>query len=305
MAGISASDIGKRVTIRLHDNPGFRDIVGHLISKNSLKNRRGEIVQFDPSQIFIWREIEDVPRSATSGAPLSIRVNQLERIANETWKAKEEVQIGDWLLRADVGVTRRANSALVLGHGNHIDEVISWYRVRQLNPTISLVPSLHQEIDLELERRGFEKLLDMDVMVKEGDKSEANFEYLVDEKPDQSWLAIHGDQPIEPLLIRSESKYLKIIESGALIAIGRTSFRDQWAVISRIWVAENQRGKGIGRQMLHALEAESGDRKLALQVATTNSAAISLYKSAGYSLHHTGRFRALPQQINLSLDCQC
>lgn len=306
MAQISESDIGKRVTIRLHDNPGYRDIVGHLISPSSLKNRHGEIVQFDPSQIFIWREIKEVTRTATSGAPFSIRVNELEQIANKTWQAKEQEQHGSWLFRADVGVTRRANSALVLGNGNQIEQMatqmISWYQNRQLNPTISLVPELHRELDSELDRRGFKKLLDLDVMVKEGEESKVDFEYLVDIKPDQSWLAVHGDQLIEPLLKRSESKYLKIIESGELVAIGRTSFTEDWAVLSRIWVDENSRGKGFGRKILQALEAESGGRKLALQVSSTNSSAISLYESAGYLLHHTGRFRALPQQIDPSLD---
>ena len=306
MAQISESDIGKRVTIRLHDNPGYRDIVGHLISPSSLKNRHGEIVEFDPSQIFIWREIKDVARTATSGAPFSIRVNELERIANETWLAKEQEQIGNWLFRADVGITRRANSALVLGTGDQIEQMatqmISWYQHRQLIPTVSLVPELHRELDLELEQRGFEKLLDLDVMVKEHEKLDVDFDYLVDNKPDQIWMAVHGDQPIEALLKRSESKYLKIFDSGKLAAIGRTSFAKDWAVLSRIWVDENFRGKGYGRKILQALEAESDGRKLALQVSTTNSNAISLYKSAGYLLHHTGRFRALPQQIDPALD---
>lgn len=306
MAQISESDIGKRVTIRLYDNPGYRDIVGYLISPSSLKNRHGEIVEFDPSQIFIWREIKEVARTATSGAPFSIRVNELERIANETWLAKEQEQVGNWLLRADVGITRRANSALVLGTGDQIEKIItqmiSWYQYRQLIPTVSLIPELHRELDSELDRRGFKKLLDLDVMVKESEKFAVDFEYLVENKPDQIWMAVHGDQLLEPLLNRSESKYLKIFHSGKLAAIGRTSFAKDWAVLSRIWVDENFRGKGYGRKMLQALESESVGRKLALQVSTTNINAISLYESAGYFLHHTGRFRALPQQIDPTLD---
>ncbi|NDA83654.1 MAG: cysteine--tRNA ligase, partial [Actinobacteria bacterium] len=61
MAEISDSDIGKRVTIRLHDEPGYRDIVGHLLSQTSLKNRHGQIVNFDPKKIHLWREIVEVP----------------------------------------------------------------------------------------------------------------------------------------------------------------------------------------------------------------------------------------------------
>ncbi len=48
--------IGRRVTIRLHDEGGgFRDIVGVLESTTSLRNRHGELLEFSHSEIFIWR----------------------------------------------------------------------------------------------------------------------------------------------------------------------------------------------------------------------------------------------------------
>lgn len=50
--------IGKRVTIRLHDEgSGFRDIVGFLESPTSLRNRHGQLIEFSYSEIFIWREV--------------------------------------------------------------------------------------------------------------------------------------------------------------------------------------------------------------------------------------------------------
>jgi hypothetical protein len=53
-----AAMIGKRVTVRLHDpEGGFRDIVGHLETPFSLRNRHGELIQFSHEQIFIWREV--------------------------------------------------------------------------------------------------------------------------------------------------------------------------------------------------------------------------------------------------------
>lgn len=301
---ISERDIGKRVTIRLHDAPGYRDIVGRLLTPNSLKNRHGEIIQFNPEDIYVWREIAEVPRTATSGAPLSVRVYDLERVANETWKAREELQVGNWIFRADVGVTRRANSGLILGPDNHIDELITWYRERNLNPTVSLVPEINKALDSELEQRGFKTLLDLEVLVKEPTIAEVDFQYEVLNQPDEEWLAIHGDEKIKDLLCRN-GKHLKLKSDGKLTAIGRIAFADDWAVLSRIWVAPELRGKGIGRKMLQALEAESKGAKLALQVQSENVAAYELYKSAGYVTHHIGRFRALPQQIDLSQDCQC
>ena len=50
--------IGKRVTIRLHDEgSSFRDIVGFLESPTSLRNRHGQLIEFSYSEIFIWREV--------------------------------------------------------------------------------------------------------------------------------------------------------------------------------------------------------------------------------------------------------
>jgi hypothetical protein len=50
--------IGQRVSIRLHElNGGFRDILGHLVTPHSLRNKRGELVEFSHSEIFVWRQV--------------------------------------------------------------------------------------------------------------------------------------------------------------------------------------------------------------------------------------------------------
>ncbi len=304
-AEILDSDIGKRVTIRLHDEPGYRDIVGHLISTTSLRNRHGQVINFDPQQIYIWRAIEEVPRTASTGAPLSIRIQELEKIANETWVANEQEEVGGWIFRADVGVTRRANSALILGTDNQIDKCITWYRKRNLQPTVSLVPDINEELDTELERRNFRKLLDLDVMVKDPVDREIDFEFEAFDVPSSEWLAVHEDEAIKPLLLRTPSKYVEFRIEKDLFAIGRIAFASDWAVISRIWVSPTMRSKGYGRKVLHALESLAKGSKLALQVQRENENAFQLYLSEGYKTHHTGRFRSQSQQINLAQDCQC
>lgn len=58
LAAQFAELIGLRVSIRLHDpEGGFRDILGHLVTPYSLRNKRGEIVEFSHSEIFLWRQV--------------------------------------------------------------------------------------------------------------------------------------------------------------------------------------------------------------------------------------------------------
>ncbi len=50
--------IGQRVSIRLHEaQGGFRDILGHLLTPYSLRNKRGEVIEFSHGEIFVWRKV--------------------------------------------------------------------------------------------------------------------------------------------------------------------------------------------------------------------------------------------------------
>jgi N-acetylglutamate synthase len=50
--------IGQRVSIRLHEaQGGFRDILGHLLTPYSLRNKRGEVIEFSHSEIFVWKKV--------------------------------------------------------------------------------------------------------------------------------------------------------------------------------------------------------------------------------------------------------
>lgn len=55
-------NVGKRVSIRLHDaGGGFRDLLGLLVSTESVKRKDGSIVPFDRAQVFAFRIVESKP----------------------------------------------------------------------------------------------------------------------------------------------------------------------------------------------------------------------------------------------------
>ena len=52
----SESEIGKRVSIRLHDpQGGFRDLLGTLEEVDAVRKKDGTLAKFDPSSIFVWK----------------------------------------------------------------------------------------------------------------------------------------------------------------------------------------------------------------------------------------------------------
>ena len=54
----SISEIGKRVTIRLHDpESGFRDLLGVLEEIDAVRKKDGTLKKFDPAEIALWKVV--------------------------------------------------------------------------------------------------------------------------------------------------------------------------------------------------------------------------------------------------------
>lgn len=54
----SAADVGERVSIRLFDpEGGFRDLLGLLESPNTVRKRDGDLAEFEPHRIFVWKVV--------------------------------------------------------------------------------------------------------------------------------------------------------------------------------------------------------------------------------------------------------
>jgi hypothetical protein len=54
----SVNEIGKRVSIRLHDpEGGFRDLLGTLEAIDAVRKKDGALAKFDPESIFVWKVV--------------------------------------------------------------------------------------------------------------------------------------------------------------------------------------------------------------------------------------------------------
>jgi len=303
--------IGKRVTIRLREaDGGFRDIVGILQSEHELINSKFQAISFSKDDIAIWREIKPLPDRAGTGLPLSLRIIELEKLSDTTWPATEIIEFGKWRLRISDGFTMRANSVLPTGAGpigepplalaDAIEYVIKIYRDKGLTPTFTLPLPIYQELDEYLESQGWQIKVGAQFLIKDIDSiatemfSQNDFEIL--DHPSQAWLGLQSDHRLENLMQRYPAKYGLIKSGESVKAVGRIATLGTWAMATRLFVDPSHRGKGLAQQLMLRLMAaakEDGATKIGLQVDLENAAALALYDSMGFRLHHKYVYRIL------------
>jgi len=310
-----AAAIGARVTVRLHEaTGGFRDIVGTLQrcgdGVNELINSKGQIITFSTDEIAIWREVKPLPDRAGTGAPFSLRIQELEHLSDLTWPADEITELGKWRLRISDGFTMRANSVLPTGAApfgepnldidKAVDEVVKIYQEKGLTPTFTLPLPLYEELDNYLASFGWNVKIGAEYLVGEIpdslDLDSADFEIVITPEPTPEWLEVQSDHQLERIMRNYPARYAQIKFQNKTIAIGRIATSAKWSLATRVFVNPEFRGKGIGALLMRALMAaakEEGATKVGLQVDSENGAGLALYKSMGFRFHHSYNYRVL------------
>lgn len=308
--------IGARVSIRFHDpEGGFRDLVGYLESENTLRNRHGELIEFDREKIALYKVIEEKINLAGHGAPLSVRIQELENVLTTTWPPVKQELFGKWLLRTSGKFTMRANSVLPCGKApfgeplKEIDEaiahVVAHFEKQGLVPTFSIPLPTYQELDSKLFDNGWIEKVRAHVMV--GDiaplaMNKSNFKTTISESFDDAFLALQDDHGVAELMRAYPALYASVFDGEKLIGVGRTSHADGWSALSRVFVDPAYRGQGVSKLIVNALlgaSFEAGIKKSVLQVDSKNTVAISLYSSLGFSFHHEYVYRSYQKTLNL------
>jgi GNAT superfamily N-acetyltransferase len=303
--------VGKRVTIRLREpGGGFRDIVGILQSERVLVNSKSQSISFSPDEIAIWREIKPLPDLAGKGAPLSQRIMELEKLSDLTWPADEVIEYGKWRLRISDGFSMRANSVLPLGAAPigeppvdlaaAVNKVISTYREKKLRPTFSIPLPIYDELDRYLEEAGWNIKIDANFLIRDIGEIEIfnHPDYSVEilDTPTKLWLEMNSDLPLEKIMRGYPARYGAVKSDGEIIAVGRIATASGWSIVTRIFVHPSFRGKGVARILMDNLLAaakDDGATKVALQVDNENGAALALYQSLGFRVHHKFVYRVL------------
>ena len=315
--------IGQRLTLRLKDpEGGYRDLVGVLESEKTLRKKSGDVVEFDPQLIALVHPIVEGKKRAGTGAPLSLRIAELENLSSRTWPALKSQQLGNWIIRISDGVTYRANSVLVQGSppwgepGVDIEQAISSvekiYSDANLPAVFHCPLPLYQELKDYLMERGWKEKVGAAFLISDIESQAdltplfqiKNVELFCDSKPSPEFLALHGDEILETIMTSYPAHYISLRMDGKIVATARLAILDSWSILTRLFVAQSHRRLGLAELLMQAstnISLDHGADKISLQLDQSNTAAQKLYEKLGFRAHHTYSF--LERQE--SSECAC
>lgn len=307
---LDSRDVGHRVVVRRivgasHGRPLFADLLGVLLefTDGSLTVRTST----GPVRVPLG-EVHRAKRIPDRRRPGGRQIRELEWAADEAWPAPVVAHLGQWRLRAADGWTGRANSALAVGDPGlpidaAIDEVVRWYAARGQHPLVNVPLPYAARIDAALAARGWPHrpktlvlTVDLPDLVKAARPDAGLPAVTLAAAPTPAWLAMVAGEKGEPppaarhvLTAVPGLRFAHLYSGDDLVAVARGAVTSGWFGLSLLAVRRDQRRRGLARHVVAALAgwaAETGAERGYLQVEERNTAAVALYASLGYTLHH-------------------
>ena len=320
--------VGLRVVVR-HLLPGesgpsggprMTDVLGVMETWSGGVTRirtEGGVVEVPVADIVSGKPVPPKP-SVRLREPLAT----MERRATRDWPPEEVEPLGEWLLRAAGGYSRRANSALALGDpgmpmADALRRVEGWYAERGLPALVLTVPT--EPVAGQVAAEGWTAFSD-DVLFQVGgvaavlrtlDETAPEATAVADsvviaDTVDESWWVADHDPPftehVRAVLTGPDEVALARLEvDGEVVARGRAVLNvgsDVRLGLSTLWTRPDLRGQGLGAGVLRALvewAAEGGATSAYLQVEVGNARAVALYERLGFLTHHTYRYLRSPR----------
>lgn len=301
---------GRRVSVRrvVERDPDGRlrtaDVVGDLIGLDA----QTAVIETATGAVEVPRPYVVASRLV---APSTADELALDRITARSLRPAETHELDGWLLRADHGLLRRANSVLPAGQlrrplPDALDEARAWYAERGLPLLVAIPVEARRLLDAELGERGWDFEVESHVMTARLDHvraAAADAEVELTDQPDDAWLALYrgGEAATEvgrALLTRHDTvTFAQIRDNGDTVAVARGTVEDGWLGVMAVEVAPEHRRRGLARAVTAALwqwGREAGATRTFLQVERENTAAVALYERLGYHVHHDYLYRVDP-----------
>lgn len=229
-------------------------------------------------------------------------IRALEMAGHATWPAFEEEWIGDWLIRAARGMSRRNNSVTPMGDpgmpvATAIARCEAWFEDRDIPSIFRFTDLAPPDLEGVLERRGYRLEDSTSVMATEIGPTEVDAHIVVCGEPRPSWMDVmvaerdrgpEHRRTVERLLNGTDNAggYAEYVIDGSTVAVGSMAVAGEHAAIFNMNTLPPHRRRGLATAILRALlarAAELGARTAMLQVRLDNPGAIALYEREGFT----------------------
>lgn len=220
--------------------------------------------------------------------------------------------MGEWVLSAGGGFSRRRNSSVPIGPylsdaEHQVERVAAWYRERGVVPRFRITPECAPETDELLMQLGYIREAPTVVLARSLDASVIPDGIVESPVATDAWITAELDalgidrSLVGPWVetinaVPSPRVFAMAINEGAAIGAGFGVVVDGLLASFEVAVAEAHRRQGHARRLmaaLHAFGAREGAGEAFLQVEEANAPAIALYESLGYRLAYPYWYRLL------------
>ncbi|MFI0792292.1 GNAT family N-acetyltransferase [Micromonospora rubida] len=310
-------DVGHRIVVRRivgirEGRPLFSDALGELVELSethlTLTTAQGRL------QVPMG-EVHRAKRVPPGRRPTAAAVVALELAADAAWPAPTRDRLGDWLLRSAEGWTGRANSALPVGDPDRplpaaLNAVERWYADLGQPAMVNTPLPLAAPVGAELDARGWGArppvlVQTVALATLRADRPGVPPVELT-AAPSDDWLAVAAgrkgglpDAARHVLTAVDQVRFAQVYADGELLAVGRGTVTGARRLLglTLIEVLPHAHRQGLATRVIRSLAdwgAALGATDAFLQVEQSNAPAVALYRSLGFTTHHTYLTRVAP-----------
>ncbi|HZJ48565.1 MAG TPA: GNAT family N-acetyltransferase [Acidimicrobiia bacterium] len=228
-------------------------------------------------------------------------VEGIERVAAAAWPTNERTTVGEWVLSAGDGFSRRRNSTIPCGPvpadvEQRLDDVAGWYVVRGLPVLYRITPTCDPSIDRILDERGYRAESLTVVMTRPLGALEVVADVTSSPVATESWVsteleALGVDRSlVGPWLatiavVPAPVAFVTSMDGPQTAGAGFGMVDDGLLGVFEVAVRPDGRRWGHAKRImssLHAFGIRQDAEAVFLQVTEDNVAALDLYRSIGY-----------------------
>lgn len=228
---------------------------------------------------------------------------RVEEACRRAWPAHEESERGDWRLRFNHGLSRRANSAnpICMTDGD-IGGVIDWVEMEcaaRGQRSIFRVPGLvDSEIDRQLAARGYAIEAESNTLYAElfPMPMRRDPDVVILDRPNDAWAKAMGSLQqwdatrlshfrATTQRIKVPAGFMALSIGGSIAAMAYGAIHDDIVCLESVVTDPARRRQSHGQRLLGALLAwaiDMGARSACLQVEADNAPALALYRQMGF-----------------------